>query len=310
MKKMLSAFCILFITVALLAGCSSSKTTEEDKSDFHTVSTVKGDIEISKNVERVIVNWYVGDVITLDLNLVGYNGWAQETMPFYSELNAATKIENWTPEEIMALEPDLIISYDEGDFDKLNKIAPVLVIPESLTPIERIRFIGEATGRTTEAEEAVRQFEEMLATAKQTLKNDAFEGKTFSILEDWGPSGEWSGVGYETSSRGGTLLYSYIGLNYPDKLKELIETSGKGRGNLSYEVAHEYFGDYILWFQLYDGTESEYAKTDIWKSIPAVAEGRVVEIPAKYAGLFYYDDVKSLTQQLDHIVNAINSVVK
>lgn len=309
MKKVLSVFCMLFMTTALLAGCSSSKNIEEDQATVHTVATVKGDVEVPTNAERVVVNWYVGDVITLELNLVGYNAWAQETMPFYNELNAATKIENWEPEEVMALEPDLIVTYNEEDFDKFSKIAPVLVIPESLTSIERIRFIGEATGRTTQAEEATRQFEEKLATAKQTLKNDAFEGKTFSILEDWGPSGEWSGVGYETGSRGGTLLYSYIGLNYPDKLKELIEESGKGRGNLSYEVAHEYFGDYILWFRL-DESESEYAKTDIWKSIPAVVEGRVVEIPAKYAGLFYYDDVTSLTQQLDYMVSAINAVVK
>ena len=33
------------------------------------------------------------------------------------------------------------------------------------------------------------------------------------------------------------------------------------------------FGDYILWFKQ-EGKESDYAKTKIWKSIPAVAEDR------------------------------------
>jgi ferric hydroxamate/heme transport system substrate-binding protein len=309
MKKFLSLFCSIIMTTAILAGCSSSKNAEKEEATVRTVSTVKGDIKVPANPKRVVANWYVGDVITLELNLVGYNAWAQETMPFYDELKASTKIEKWEPEEVMALEPELIITYDEADFDKFSKIAPVLVIPESKSSEERLKIIGEATGRADEAEKAVSNFEEKLAEAKKTLKGDAFTGKTFSIMEDWGPSGEWSGVAYETGSRGGTLVYDYLGLKYPDKLKELIAKSGEGRGTISYEVAHEYFGDYILWFKQ-EGKESEYAKTEIWKSIPAVTEGRVVEIPGENQGLFYYDDITSLTAQLDYIVDAINSLVK
>jgi len=309
MKKFLLLFCAIFITTAILAGCSSSKNAEKEEATIRTVTTVKGDIKVPAKPKRVVANWYVGEVITLGLDLVGYNAWEQETMPFYNELKATTKIEKWEPEEVMALEPDLIITYDEADFDKFSKIAPVIVIPESQSSIDRIKFIGEATGRTTEAEEAVKKFEEKLDAAKKTLKGDTFAGKTFSIMEDWGPSGEWSGIYYETGSRGGTLVYDYLGLKYPDKLKELMEKSGEGRGSISYEVAHEYFGDYILWFKQ-EGKESEYAKTDIWKSIPAVAAGRVVEIPGNYLGLFYYSDITSLTEQLDYMVNAINSLAK
>jgi len=309
MKKLLSLFCAIFMTTAILSGCSSSKNAEKEEATIRTVTTVKGDIKVPAKPKRVVANWYVGDVITLGLNLVGCNAWEQETMPFYNELKATTKIEKWEPEEVMSLEPDLIITYDEADFDKFSKIAPVLVIPESQSSIDRIKFIGEATGRSTEAKEAIEKFEEKLDAAKKTLKGDAFAGKTFSIMEDWGPSGEWSGIYYETGSRGGTLVYDYLGLKYPDKLKELIEKSGEGRGSISYEVAHEYFGDYILWFKQ-EGKESEYAKTDIWKSIPAVAAGRVVEIPGNYLGLFYYSDITSLTKQLDYMVNAINSLAK
>ncbi|SHI59059.1 ABC transporter substrate-binding protein [Clostridium intestinale] len=309
MKKILALFCSIIMTTAILAGCSSSKNAEKEEATVRTVSTVKGDIKVPANPKRVVANWYVGDVITLELNLVGYNAWTQETMPFYDELKASTKIEKWEPEEVMALEPELIITYDEADFDKFSKIAPVLVIPESKSSEERLKIIGEATGRADEANKAVSNFEEKLADAKKTLKGDAFTGKTFSIMEDWGPSGEWSGVAYETGSRGGTLVYDYLGLKYPDKLKELIAKSGEGRGTISYEVAHEYFGDYILWFKQ-EGKESEYAKTEIWKSIPAVTEGRVAEIPGENQGLFYYSDVTSLTAQLDYMVDAINSLVK
>ena len=305
---------ILSLSMALsLSACqrSQSQSTPEasKESGTRTVSTVMGDIEVPLNTERVVVNWYVGEVLASGLNVVGYSGWAQETMPFYDQLMKAKKIESWEREEVMSLKPDLIITYSTDDFEKFQKVAPVLVIEESTPSPERTRIIGEATGTLEAANANITAFETKLADAKETFKADAFDGKTFSILEDWGTSGEWAGIAYETGSRGGTLVYNYLDLKYPDKLKKLIETTGEGRGTISYEVAHEYFGDYILWFRQED-KESEYAKSDIWQSIPAVAEGRVLEIPGKYQGLFYYDDVLSLTAQLTYLVDALNNLVE
>ncbi|MBU5425076.1 ABC transporter substrate-binding protein [Tissierella pigra] len=316
MKKLITLCLAIFSTLIFVVGCSntnnespaSSKNLEENTT--RVVNTVMGDIEVPANPERVVVNWYIGDAFALGLNVVGHYAWDQETMPFYDKFASSTKIESWEREDVMTLEPDLIITYSEDDFEKFNKIAPVLVIPESgISSIKRVKIIGEATGKSAEAEAAVKKFETKLEDAKKTFNSGDFEGKTFSIMEDWGPSGDWSGVYYETGSRGGTLVYEYLGLKYPDKLAALIQKTGEGRGHLSYEVAHEYFGDYILWCRQ-EGKESEYAKTDIWKSIPAVAEGRLVEIPGKYQGLFFYSDVMSLTAQLDYMVDALNSLTK
>lgn len=332
MKKVLSIVGTAVLILSVLTGCSNTKNTDTDtattaqpteltatptakpseeaeETGTRTVSTIKGDIEVPINPQRVVANWYVGDVITLDLNLVGYNAWEQESMPFYEELMASIKIDSWEPENVMTLEPDLIITYQEEDFDKFSKIAPVLVIPESTESIERLSIIGEATGRTEESQAAIDNFQTKLAKAKENLSSEEFAGKTFSILEDWGSSGDWSGVYYETGSRGGTLVYDYLELAIPEKLTELIKKSGEGRGSLSYEIAHEYFGDYILWFRQ-EGKESEYAKTEIWNSIPAVQNGKVAEIPGDLLGLFYYSDVTSLTEQLDYTVNAILALEK
>jgi len=288
---------------------AETEVSESVDKGTRTVSTVMGNIEVPLNPQRVVVNWYIGEVLATGLNVVGYSGWAQETMPFYDQMMATTKLENWEPEDVLALEPDLIITYSKDDFERFNKIAPVLVIDESVISPERSRMIGEATGSSETAKKNIEAFETKLAAAREAFHSEALEGKTFSIMEDWGPSGDWSGVAYETGSRGGTLVYKYLELKYPDKLAELIESTGEGRGTLSYEVAHEYFGDYILWFRQ-AGKESDYAKTDIWKSIPAVAQGRVLEIPGEYQGLFYYDDVLSLTAQLDYLVDALNSLIE
>lgn len=309
MKKrglLLCSMMLLFV----LAGCGNIDTANNKGTDINKIDTVMGEIEVPKKPERVVVNWYIGDAFSLDLNVVGYSAWAQETMPFYDKFSTSAKLENWAAEDIMAVEPDLIITYNTADFENFNKIAPVLVIPEEeVTSAERLRMIGRATGKEKEAEALITTFDKKLAAAKAEFQSEIYEGKTFSIMEDWGSTGEWSGVAYETGSRGGTLVYDYLGLKMPEKLEQLIAKTGENRGTLSYEVAHEYFGDYILWFQQ-EGKESEYAKSDIWKSIPAVLEGRVAEIPGENLGLFYYDDIASLTAQLDYAINAIKKISK
>lgn len=291
-----------------MAGCGNSSSSNNEETNTHMIDTVMGEIQVPKKPERVVVNWYIGDAYSLNLNVVGYFAWEQKTMPFYEKFLPSTKLENWAAEDIMAVEPDLIITYAPEDYEKFNKIAPVLVIPEEdVNSAQRLRIIGEATGKEVEAEALITTFEEKLAIAKAELESEKYEGKTFSIMEDWGPTGDWNGVAYETGSRGGTLVYKYLELKMPEKLEQLIAKNGEGRDTLSYEVAHEYFGDYILWFQQ-EGKESEYAKSDIWKSIPAVAEGRVAEIPGENLGLFFYDDISSLTAQLDYTIDAIKKI--
>uniref|UniRef100_UPI000AC7BDEB ABC transporter substrate-binding protein n=1 Tax=Clostridium sp. NkU-1 TaxID=1095009 RepID=UPI000AC7BDEB len=227
MKKSGSIFCFMFALLFALTGCSSVNRENPKAPDMHTINTVMGEIEVPKEPQRVVVNWYIGDVLSLDLNVVGYNAWEQETMPFYNKFSSDSKLENWAAEDIMAAEPDLIITYQTEDFEKFGKIAPVLVIPEeSVSSIERLRIIGEATGKVKEAEALIGDFEEKLAAAKEELQSEKYQGKTFSILEDWGPTGDWNGVAYETGSRGGTLVYNYLGLK---KTGEAGETGGRIR---------------------------------------------------------------------------------
>lgn len=289
-----------------------SETKEGEASGTRTVHTVMGEIQVPSDPKRVVVNWYIGDALALDLNVVGYYGWSHEAMPFYDKMQSTTEIKNWEQEEVMALEPDLIITYSKDDFDTFKSIAPVIVAPEGdMKSLERLLFLGESTGHLEKAESLVKTFETKLAAGRKILKSDRFKDKTFSITEDWGSASY--GVYYETESRGGTILYEYLGMKKPEKLEQLIKDSGEGRGGLSYEVAADYFGDFMLWFRPYNSVEdvpSEYETSTIWNSLPAVQAKRVVTIPGKMSGLFYYSDILSLTAQLDYIVDAIDSTEK
>lgn len=305
-KKCLSLFGLGLIAL-LIVGCKSNEQESTTKNETKIVQTEMGEVEVPTNPKNVLVNWYVHDVVSLGVKPVGYAGWAHESMPMYDNMKDIPVVEKWEKEELLSYEPDVIITYDKEDFDKFAKVAPVVVIPESKTPEERLTFLGEVLGKENQAKELITTFEEKLDAAKETFNQEAFKGKTFSIFEDWG-SGSF-GVGYETASRGGTLIYEKLGLTYPDKLKELIESSGETRNGLSYEVAADYFGDYIIWFLQPDVKESEFQKTKIWPTIPAVKENRVLIVPGDLNGLFYYSDVSSLTGQLDYFSENFDTLI-
>ena len=310
-RKNLLFSCLLALTLIALAGCASSvqapsaSTNSENLSATRIVHTVMGDVAVPTNPQRIIVNWYIGDVSTLGFKPAALAGWSQETMPFYDQITDIPVIENWETEAILAHNPDLIITYNEEDFAKLSKIAPVIVVPETgMSSVERLMFLGKATGREAEATAAIDAFEKKRDEAKKLLASDVFTNKTFSIFQDWG-SGSY-GIYYETESRGGTLLYQHLGLKQPERLRTLVETSKKSRDTLSYEVIADYAGDYVLWF-LMDNVTSEFAETEVWQSIPAVREGHLIEIPSHYSGLFFYSDVASMTAQLDYIVDKLHT---
>ncbi|WP_128100322.1 AraC family transcriptional regulator [Paenibacillus sp. DCT19] len=292
---------------------STEKNVTESTSQTRKVSTIMGEIEIPSDPERVVVNWYAGDAVTLGLNIVGTTvGQSKEDsynkLPYWEELSKYTFIEKWEPEDVMALEPDLIITHKEEDFDKFKNIAPVLVISgNEMTPTERLKFLGEATGRGDIATQVLDNFETKLASAKQLISSDRFKDQTFTINQDWGSTGSWAGIGFESESRGGTLLYNFLGTKLPDKVQALLDKSGDDYAMLSYEVAHEYFGDYVLWFES-PGKESEYQKTEIWNSIPAVTNQKVAIISTEEYGLFFFSDVAAMTAQLDYITNLLQSL--
>lgn len=298
-------FCLVGIFLVLAVYTATAQTQlppTTSSAATHIISTVMGDVTVPKDPKRIVVNWFIGDMFALGLKPVAMMSWIQESMPFYDQYIHVPMIKNWEPEGILEYEPDLIITYNKDDFRKLSKIAPVIVVPETMSSIEQLAFLGRVTGREAEASTAISAFEKKRDAAKKVLTADAFTNKTFSIFQDW--SNGSSGMYYQTESRGGTLLYHYLRLNKPEKLRQLVESSKKTSDTLSYEVVSDYTGDYILWFLMDNGT-SQFAKMEVWHNIPAVQAGHVIEIPAYYNGLFYYSDIASMTAQLDYIVDKL-----
>lgn len=85
----------------------------------------------------------------------------------------------------------------------------------------------------------------MPANPQRMVVNWYTEDAFISINQDWGSSGAWAGIAFEAESRGETLIYRYLGMQIPEKSQALFDKSGDSYALLSYEVAHEYFRDYM-----------------------------------------------------------------
>jgi len=283
----------------LAIGCtnsSSSREKMEEASKTRTVNTVKGDIEVPVNPKRIVINYFQGDLLALGVKPIAMNTVGGKTA-FEEELKDVKEIEKWEPEEVMALEPDLIIVIDEEQYEKLHKIAPTILVPfTEMSAKERLTLIGDAVGRQEEAKKLLNDFDKKIEESKQKLEKAGIMDKTFTLLENnsgkvWVFGNKWG--------RGGEVFYDYLDLKAPDIIeKEIID--GDQYRELSLEALPEYCGDYVInstW-----GGKDTLSNNDVWNNTTAVKEGRVIKTSAE---LYFYVDIYSMDVQLDKFVNAI-----
>ena len=297
----------------LLTACSNgpANTSNQDKEQFITkqeqgidteegtriVSTVMGEVEVPVNPKRVVVDYVIGDVIALGVVPVGVRS-VFEGSAFGDVINDATSIEKWDPEEIMTLEPDLIISVVKDEFEASSKIAPTVFIPfTEMSMEERVTFLGEVLNRQTEAEKAIREYYQKVEEAKVVLEQQGILDKKISIF--FGDPTNVLVAG-DKWGRGGDIIYNDLGFKAPDVIQSEI-IGGDQYRDLSLEVLPQYVGDYIV----FDWDPKLFEQSTIWNSIPAYAEGRTIALDF---GLFFYNDVYSQSRQLDFIVDNLLSI--
>ena len=305
--KLITIACIVFMISMLSIGCtnssssSSSREKMEDASKTRTVKTVKGDIEVPVNPKRIVINYFQGDLLALGVKPIAMNTVGGKTA-FEEELKDVKEIEKWEPEEVMALEPDLIIVIDEEQYEKLHKIAPTILVPfTEISAEERLTLIGDAVGKQEEAKKLLNDFDKKIEESKQKLEKAGIMDKTFTLLENnsgkvWAFGNKWG--------RGGEVFYDYLDLKAPDIIEKEIIDADQYR-ELSLEALPEYCGDFII-KSVWDEKDN-LKDNNLWKNISAVKEDRVITTNAE---LYYYMDIYSMNAQLDIFVNDILKTIK
>lgn len=277
MKNLYITF--LLLAVLILGACGTEESaaessTAQNDSETFTYEAENGSIEVPKDPQRVISLTNGPNTLALDANIVGIDEWTNANPLFQEQLKGVEVVSEDNLEKILELEPDLIIAGSQmKNIDKLSEIAPTVVYTwGKLDYLTQQVEIGKLLNKEEEAQQWVDDFKERAATAGEAIRTKIGEDATVSVIESGNKEFYVFGDNY---ARGTEILYQAMGLNMPEKVKELALEAGVY--TFSTEVLPEFAGDYVVLSKNPDADNS-FMKTDVWKNIPAVKNDQVIEI--------------------------------
>ncbi|MBD1380430.1 iron-hydroxamate ABC transporter substrate-binding protein [Metabacillus arenae] len=303
MKKLLIPFILLLVLIT--SACSSESTgkadtsaSEEKKSETITYQSENGPIEVPADPQRVVVlSSFAGNVMALDVNLVGVDSWSKMNPRFADELKNVEEVSDTSLEKIIELEPDLIIGLSNiKNIDKLKEIAPTVTYTYGKVDyLTQHLEIGKLLNKEKEAQTWIDDFKKRAQTAGEDIKAKIGEDTTVSVIENFDKQLYVFGDNW---GRGTEILYQEMKLKMPEKVKEMALKDGYYA--LSTEVLPEYAGDYII-FSKNPDIDNSFQETETYKNIPAVQNNQVFEVNAKE---FYFNDPLTLDFQLDYFIKS------
>ncbi|MFI3078632.1 ABC transporter substrate-binding protein [Streptococcus sp. 2021WUSS124] len=308
MKKFLAIFS-LFVGLVFLTACStSSSSTDVELSSMPKIEGITYHGDIPKNPKKV-VNFaysYTGYLLQLGIDVSSYSLDLEKNSPaFGDKLKDVPQLTTADTEAIAAQKPDVILVFAGDDnLETLKEIAPVIEITYGKSDyLKMLTDVGQIFGKEKEAQAWLDQWDKKVATAKEELKGLIDTSSTFTVMDFFDKNIFLYGNNF---GRGGELVYRALGFAAPAKVQEDI-INKEGWFGVSQEALPEYVGDYVL-VNVNDKTKEAAAslkESDIWKNLPAVKNGHVIEIDYN---LFYFSDPMSLDLQIDAFVSEIQKL--
>ncbi|WP_063568421.1 AraC family transcriptional regulator [Paenibacillus sp. O199] len=280
----------------------SETKASEAVSQTRTISTVKGDVKVPNNPQRVVVDYLVGDVVALGVTPLGVARAARDGKEavFANQITDSIKVA-MEPEDVMTLEPDLIIlAWGDENYEDLSKIAPTIYVPYGdMTTEERIHFIGDVLNKQEEAKAVLSAYAGKIEEAKLALQNAGLSDVTITMGEFSDKSNYIAGAKHAV----GDLVYNELKMKAPSKVQTDIIDSDKYWGDISMEVLAAYIGDYLIAI----GDTKVPTDNTVWKSLPAVQHNRIVTVGTS---LSWSTDIMTSSALIDHIVNQLLTMAK
>lgn len=297
-----------------------------------TIPNAFGETTIDEQPQRVVVTGYtdVDTVLALGVTPVAFQEfatfpdaavpalgpWAQEEPAATAEdiqvfpVAAAPSLE-----EVLALEPDLVIAVGSGleqeEYDQLSSVVPVLARPEGSAPFlvgreEATLAIGQALGLEDEAQALLDDVDTQLADAAEA--NPQFTGSTVTVVV---PDTTGAG-GYGVYVAGDTRVefLRSLGFELTDAVSAL-ETDSFFT-TVSAEQADLLDADLVVVPALFDlaETRSQLEADPVFSAVPAVAAGRVLYLdPSAEGGAISYNDVLSVPFALEALLPQLQEIV-
>lgn len=196
-------------------------------------------------------------------------------------------------EMIVEAQPDLIVTITEADYEKYAAIAPTVYIEDGKrTDEELFRYIADLVGKSDEAEAYIGDFNQRVMDTKDEIQ-EIVGDRTVSIVEVWPQEIYVMGSHF---ARGGSILYDMWELKAPEVIQEEMVDGDTTYEVVSLEALPDYAGDFILYGVLADTDSAFVEDSQLWNSLDAVKEGRVLSYEQV---AFMHRDPITLNAQLD-----------
>ncbi|MBP1991774.1 helix-turn-helix domain-containing protein [Paenibacillus eucommiae] len=258
--------------------------------------------------QRVVADQYMGQLLKLGVIPVGARTGMlrKEFIAAYQKsscsLHGITDLGTGFPislPRISRLQPDLIVTQNEHQYEQLEQIAPTLLIPyQSTSPLEKLRLISSVFDKTDMAEQWIEDYEWRIEQARSQLVSKL--GFGCSVTNLLLINGQLFVLG-QHAGYGSFSLYQALQLQTPPlQRRELNENALSMEIPLSALPA--YAGDHIF-ISIY-GDPSSLIDSRIWRNLPAVMKRRVYFCnPYRFA----FEDPYSLDEQLQVITASLLS---
>ena len=323
-RKLAPAFAVV-AAVSLLAGCAAQGTgkdkvdTENEstsqnakspenqsstsavKEGMRIVETDKGEVEIPENPRTIVSDYYLGEFLAVDVKPAIASPYSLSN-PFLSDKVDGIKEMDITSAEtslemIAAQEPNLIVTITEADYEKYSEIAPTVYIQDGKRSDEDVfRYIADLVGKREEAEAYIAHFNQRVMSVKDEIRGIVGD-RTVSIVEVWPQQIYTMGSHF---ARGGSILYDMWELKAPEAVQTHMVDGDTQYQVVSLEALPEYTGDFIFYGVLADTDSSFVEESQLWNSLDAVKEGRV--LPYEQVSFMHRDPI-TYSAQLDIFID-------
>lgn len=291
MKKLLLPLIALVLLLAACGNNSGNGSKESDKkAETKSYKTDDGKkIDIPKNPKRiaVVAPSYAGGVKKLGGNVVAVSNQVDQSDVLKDKFKGVTKVGDDDVEKVAKEKPDLIIVLDQNkSIKKYKKIAAT--VPFNYAKhnyLEQQEELGKLLGKEDAVKKWEKEWKDQTAKDGKEIKDKIGEDKSVTIFDEFDKKLYTYGDHW---GRGGEILYQAFGLKMPKAVDDL--TKKAGFAEVKQEKVDKYAGDYIVSTSEGKATPA-YEKTNMWKNLPAVKDGKVIKVKAE---TYWYNDPYSL----------------
>ena len=282
--KTISLLCATVLTLGMVTGCSSENNTDNSQ-ETRVVETVKGEVEIPANPQRIVdISGSSEELVILGHTPVGtanVDSYETTKVPSYIEdklgdakVVGHSMMETADIEAILACEPDLIIMAprQEEIYDELKEIAPTVMLEDQSNDWEaKLTDVAELFGQEKEAQDWLDAYYAKAEELGNEIKEANGEDTTYlTVLATSGSFMVFSEGGI------GTVLKDDMNLPQPANMPEQDSIT---LPTVTMEGLSEIDADHIIVI----ATESDKADLEassVWSEIRAVKEGNVTILDA------------------------------